>query len=251
MGYRRRPLKLERISGVFARLPARPFGKEARTMPKWAKTIIAIVLLPLCWGAARALARVVAVTGQLDTVWVALLGGAACWWAIYLILPKPMWIYVFGHELTHALSTWLCGGRVQRFRVTPEGGQVVVSKTNFLIALAPYFVPLYAIAVVLIFGVGNALWGWRVQAVWFHLLLGAAYGFHLTLTWYILQTRQTDITGQGYVFSAVVIFLGNVLVLLLALPLLTQRVPLLTAFSWWVADSVTGFAWIANAVTRP
>src|SRR4051812_42665268 len=119
MGYRRRPLKLERISGIFARLAARRSGKEARTMPKWAKTIVAILLLPLCWGAARAFARVVAASGQADTVWVALLGGAACWWAIYLILPKPMWIYVFGHELTHAISTWLCGGSVQRFKVTP------------------------------------------------------------------------------------------------------------------------------------
>jgi Peptidase M50B-like len=217
-------------------------------MPKWAKTIVAILLLPLCWGAARALARVVAASGQADTVWVALLGGAACWWAIYLILPKPMWIYVFGHELTHAISTWLCGGSVQRFKVTPEGGHVVVSKTNFLIALAPYFVPLYAIIVLFVFWAGNSLWAWRVQSVWFHLLVGAAYGFHLTLTWSILQTRQTDITSQGYIFSAVVIFLGNVLVLLLAVPLLTKRVALLTAFSWWIADSVTGFAWIANAV---
>jgi len=213
--------------------------------------IVAILLLPFCWGAARTLARVVAVSGQADTVWVALLGGAACWWAIYLILPKPMWVYVFGHELTHALSTWLCGGRVQRFKVTQEGGQVVVSKTNFLIALAPYFVPLYALIVVAVFWAGNSLWAWGVQSVWFHLLLGAAYAFHLTLTWHILQTRQTDITGQGYIFSAVVIFIGNVLVLLLAIPVLTQRVALFTAFSWWVADSVTGVAWIANAMTRP
>jgi hypothetical protein len=163
------------------------------------------------------------------------------------MLPKPMWVYVFGHELTHALSTWLCGGSVRRFKVTPEGGHVIVSKTNFLIALAPYFVPLYAIMVVIAFWAGNALWAWRVQAVWFHLLSGAAYAFHLTLTWHILQTRQTDITGQGYIFSAVVIFLGNVMVLLAAIPLLTQRVSLLTALSWWIADSVSGFAWVTNA----
>jgi len=32
---------------------------------------------------------------------VPLLAGAACWVVIFLLLPKPMWIYVFGHELTH------------------------------------------------------------------------------------------------------------------------------------------------------
>ena len=216
-------------------------------MPKWAKTVVALLLLPLCWGAARALARVVSASGQADTVWVALLGGAACWWAIYLMLPKPMWVYVFGHELTHAISTWLCGGSVRRFKVTSDGGQVVVSKTNFVIALAPYFVPLYAILVVTVFWVINLLGAWRVHPVWFHLLLGAAYAFHLTLTWHILQTCQTDITGQGYSFSAVIIFLGNVLVLLAGIPLLTQRVGVLTALAWWVSDSIAGLGWIANA----
>ena len=216
-------------------------------MPKWAKTILAILLLPFCWGAVRALGRVIAASGQADTVWVALLGGAGCWWAIYLILPKPMWVYVFGHELTHALSTWLCGGSVRRFKVTSDGGHVVVSKTNFLIALAPYFVPLYAIIVVIVFWAGNLLWAWGAHAVWFHLLLGAAYAFHLTLTWNILQTRQTDITGQGYVFSAVIIFLGNMLVLLTAVPVLTQRVGILTAMAWWISDSVAGFAWVGRS----
>lgn len=216
-------------------------------MPKWAKTIVAILLLPVCWGAARALGRVVSASGQADTVWVALLGGAACWWAIYLMLPKPMWVYVFGHELTHALSTWLCGGSVRRFKVTSDGGHVVVTKTNFLIALAPYFVPVYAIAVVLVFWAASALGTWRLHPVWFHLLLGAAYGFHLTLTWNILQTRQTDITSQGYIFSAVIIFLGNILVLLVGIPLLTQRLSVLTAMGWWVADSITVFASLANA----
>ena len=66
-------------------------------------------------------------------------GGAACWVVIYLLLPKPMWIYVFGHELTHALWVWLFGGSVKKFKVTSDGGHVIVDKTNFLIALSPYF----------------------------------------------------------------------------------------------------------------
>lgn len=217
-------------------------------MPKWAKSIVAILLLPLCWGAARALGRVVAASGQAETIWVALAGGAACWWVVYLMLPKPMWVYVFGHELTHALSTWLCGGSVRRFKVTPDGGHVVVSKSNFLIALAPYFVPVYALLVVMIFSAGNFFWAWTHHAVWFHLLLGAAYAFHLTLTWHILQVRQTDITSQGYLFSTVIIFLGNVLVLLAAIPLLTQRVTILTALSWWISDTILALAWLRTAL---
>ncbi len=108
-------------------------------MPKWIKLIIAILLLPFCAGAAMALWRVLVASYGADTVWVPLLAGAACWGVIFLLLPKPMWIYVFGHELTHALWTWLFGGKVKKMKVTSDGGHVIISKTNFLIALAPYF----------------------------------------------------------------------------------------------------------------
>src|SRR5262245_15425951 len=101
------------------------------------KTMIAVLLLPVCVGAALALVRLVRETGSAETFWVAFLGGAGCWWAVFLILPKPMLIYVFGHELTHALWAWLFGGRVKKFKVTSKGGHVVISKSNFLIVLAP------------------------------------------------------------------------------------------------------------------
>ena len=72
-------------------------------MPKWVKTIIAILLIPLCIGVTNAVVRVLRASGGANTVWVPMLAGAACWLVILLLLPKPMWIYVFGHELTHAL----------------------------------------------------------------------------------------------------------------------------------------------------
>ena len=175
-------------------------------MPKWVKTILALLLLPICVGEAQALWRVVGASGNAATIWVPLGAGAGCWLIIFALLPKPMWVYVFGHELTHALWTWLSGGSVKKFKVTSSGGHVVVSKTNFLIALSPYFFPLYAVVVVLVFVVGQWLWDWRAHVMWFHLALGVAYAFHLTLTWHILQTQQTDITSQGWLFSAVVIF---------------------------------------------
>ena len=206
-------------------------------MPKWLKLIIAILLLPFCAGAVGALIRVIRVAGVVDTFWVSFLGGAACWLAVYLLLPKPMLVYVFGHELTHALWTWVFGGRVKRFKFSARGGHVVVTRSNCLIVLAPYFFPLYAMLVVLGFALGHLLFGWHQYRVWFHLFLGAAYSFHLTLTWHILQTRQSDITSQGYLFSVVIIFLGNIAVLLIGLPLLTAQVGLVTAFSWWLQST--------------
>lgn len=205
-------------------------------MPKWLKTILAILLLPVCIGAVRALLRLLAQTGRAETIWVALAGGAGCWLAVFFLLPKPMRLYVFGHELTHALSTLAFGGKVKKFKVTSSGGHVVVTKNNFVIALAPYFLPLYVVLIVCVFTVGHLLWGWTQYLVWFHFSVGAAYAFHVTLTCHILQTRQSDITSQGYLFSAVVIFLGNIGVLLVGVPLLAD-VPLLSVLGWWVNES--------------
>jgi len=206
---------------------------------RWVKFIFAIFLLPACAILTQtfftAFARA-AVTQRLwagEEFWFFSLG-AVLWLIAFFGLPRPMLVYVFGHELTHALWVLLMGGRVSRFRVGREGGHVVTNRNNFWIALAPYFFPLYAILVVLLFLAGHWLWNWQHYVVWFHLLLGAAYAFHLTLTWHILKNSQPDITQQGYLFSAVIIFLGNVSVLLVGIPFLTARLNVLTAFHWWV-----------------
>jgi hypothetical protein len=211
---------------------------DTPAVPKWCKTIIAILLLPVCAGAVEALWRVLKASGSADTIWVAALAGAACWVVIYWLLPKPMWVYVFGHELTHALWTWLLGGKVKKFKASANGGHVVVTKSNFFIALAPYFFPLYAVLVVAVFVAGHLIWDWRTYLVWFHLLLGAAYAFHVTLTWCALRNNQTDVVDQGYLFSAVIIFLGNIIVLLLGIPLLAAKVDVPTALGWWAAGTV-------------
>lgn len=195
---------------------------------------VGILLLPVCVATAKAVWLALGAMGGADRIWLPMLAGAASWIVVFLLLPKPMLVYVFGHELTHAIWTWLFGGRVKKFKSSSDGGHVVTTKSNFLIVLAPYFFPLYAVMLVLIFVAFILVGAWRREYVpWFHLLLGAAYAFHLTLTWHILQTRQSDITSQGYIFSAVVIFLGNAFVLLIGAPLL-MRHSLLDGFVSWL-----------------
>lgn len=224
-------------------------GPALYMQARWIKTVAGVLLLPLCIGAMGSLARVLAASGRATPFWVAVVGGMACWAVVYRLLPRPMWLYVFGHELTHALWTWLCGGRVKRFKVTSRGGHVIITKSNFLIALAPYFFPVYVLAVVLAYLLCDLVWGpaIRPHAGWFHLLLGFAYAFHVTLTWVALQTEQTDITGQGFFFSATVIVLGNLMVLLLGLPVLTG-VGVKAALSWWMLDTGAVFQRLAHWV---
>ena len=181
-------------------------------MPKWIKFIIAILLLPVCAGAARALWRVLCASGRADTVWVPLLAGAACWLVIFLLLPKPMWIYVFGHELTHALWTWLFGGQVKKMKVVVRRRPRRHVQNQFSSSrwrrIFSRFTPRWSSCVFAArpfdLGLARIIWSGFICAV------GAAYAFHVTLTWHTLKTRQSDITSQGWLFSAVIIFLGNV-----------------------------------------
>jgi len=207
--------------------------------------MLALLLLPVAVAEVMAMTRVLAASGSADTTWIPLLAGFASWLVIFLLLPKPMWIYVLGHELTHALWTWLFGGSVKDMKISAEGGHVIVSKHNFLIVLAPYFFPLYAILVVLVYLLGNLFWDWQPYRVWFHLALGAAYAFHLSLTWHVLQTQQSDITSQGWLFSGVIIFLGNLTWLLLGVPLITGKPGLTQALGWWEHDLLLIFHWFA------
>ena len=217
-----------------------------RRVLKWLKFFIAVLLLPVCAGAALALGAVLRVCGGADLTWIPFLAGVACWCVIFFLLPKPMWIYVFGHELTHALWAWLFGGKVKKMKVTSSGGHVIVTKTNFLITLAPYFFPLYAVMVMVIFAAGHWIWGWEKFLVYFDLLLGMAYSFHVTLTFHTLQTQQSDITSQGYLFSGVVIFLGNIIILLFGIPLLTQKITLYGALKLWITHTVAVLHWLQS-----
>jgi hypothetical protein len=206
-------------------------------MPKWIKLLVGLALLPVALGVTRALGRVLAVSGRAEAVWLATLAGAALWLAVLWLLPKPTRLYVFGHELTHALWAWAFGAKVQGLKAGARGGQVTVSRSNFLVALAPYFFPVYALLVVAGFVLGGLVWDWRGQEVWFHLLLGAAYAFHMTFTVEALQTSQSDLAGQGYFFSIVVIWLGNGFGLLVGAALLTAQVGVLTAMGWAWEDT--------------
>ena len=211
-------------------------------MPKWIKFIIAVLLLPACAGAARALWHTVRAglhSPRHDAllIWIPLLAGVACWFVIFFLMPRPMWLYVFGHELTHALWTWLFHGEIKKMKVSAKGGHVIISKTNFLIALAPYFFPLYALIVIGVFALGNLIWGWHDYLPIFYLVLGAAYAFHATLTGHVLRMEQTDVTSQGYLFSAVVIFLGNVVPLLFAIPVLNHHPDIFKTCAEWCAET--------------
>lgn len=181
-------------------------------------------------------------------MWIPLLCGGGCWLVIFLCLPQSTWLYVVGHELTHVVWSWGFGGKLKKFKASSKGGYVIITKSNSLIALAPYFFPLYAMIVVAIFAPLNAFWPQPQLVPVFHLLLGTTYAFHVTWTWEVIRTEQSDIINQGYVFSAAVIALGNLFILVFGIAFLAGKPTGMEVAQLWGSEIGRSFVWIWNQI---
>ena len=221
---------------------------EPLTVPtKWVKFVFAIFLLPICGVLTQtfftAFARAT-VTQRLWTgeeFWFFSLG-AVLWLIAFFGLPRPILIYVFGHELTHALWVWLMGGRVSRFRVSTDGGHVVTTKANFWIALAPYFFPIYSIAAIGIYGALSVFLNMQPYGRLLYAVIGVTWAFHFTFTCWMIPKNQTDLTDQGTFFSLVVIYMMNLVLLSVMLILASPQI----TFQNFSADLLTNLANFSN-----
>ena len=177
---------------------------------------LGLLLLPLCISTSLAALALVTVAqpagaGIIPPSAYALGGGYLAWLVVYFVMPRPVRTYILAHELTHALWGAVMGARIFSVKVSKHQGSVTLSKSNFLITLAPYFFPLYTMLVI-----GGYLvlsWFYAVEGyylVWL-FLIGFTWGFHFTFTLSSLFQHQTDIQEFGRLFSYTVIYIGNVL----------------------------------------
>jgi hypothetical protein len=153
-------------------------------------------------------------------------------------------LYVFGHELTHALWVWLMGGRVSRFKVGREGGHILTDKNNFLIALAPYFFPLYSILVIALYGALSLFVNMQPYGRLLYALIGGTWAFHLTFTCWMIPKNQSDLSDNGTIFSLVVIYLINLLLLSAMLIIVSPHI----TFASFGADILRNIANFSHAI---
>ena len=196
---------------------------------RWLKQIIAIFLLPVAWILTRAFfcsfsqATINHAFWASEEFWFFSLG-AILWLIAFVGLPKPIVMYVFGHELTHVVWVWLMGGKVREFRIGRDGGHIVSDTTNFWIALAPYFCPIYSVVVFGLYGGIGLFMDVEPYHRWLFALIGLTWMFHLTFTLWMLWNGQTDLIEHGTFFSMMVIYLMNFLVLSFMLILASRDV---------------------------
>src|SRR5512146_2599417 len=123
---------------------------------RFVKILLGLALVPACLGFTRQLgATVFSVAYKPDAPYVFLAGGLV-YLTVHLLFRKPIFTYVIGHELTHALFAMLFGGSVKSLSAGERGGRVTVTKSNFMITLAPYFFPLYTVLALLGYGSARA-----------------------------------------------------------------------------------------------
>ncbi|MEW6515978.1 MAG: M50 family metallopeptidase [candidate division FCPU426 bacterium] len=177
-------------------------------------------------------------------VQLAFVTGAGVYLVMHLLLWKPIFIHVMGHELTHAFWAVLLGGKIKSLSVSREGGQVTLSKTNFLIALAPYFFPLYTFMLLPIY---------FIAAPKFYPLLsffiGLTLAFHLALTLHSLRDRQSDIRQVGVFFSLAFVYFMNLVMVVMVLSIISPDIITLPVFFLETGRLFAAFvAWMAEWV---
>ncbi len=174
---------------------------------------------------------------------LAFITGFGVYLVMHLLLWKPVFIHIMGHELTHAFWAVILGGKIKSLLVSQEGGQVTLSKTNFFIALAPYFFPIYTFLILPIYFIAAPKF-YPIPA----FLIGFTLALHLALTIHSLHDRQSDIWEIGLFFSMAFIYLMNLIVIVIIISVISPEVitlPELVRESWrlsmaWLLKIIAG-----------
>ncbi len=183
---------------------------------------IALLLLPLCWVTTWTfLTRFSQATvdqsfWKTAEFWYFATGALVMlgWFWSGLLKTFFLYLYVLGHELTHAIFVLLYRGRVTEFHVSVDGGYITTNKTNLVIALSPYFVPFWSVIFATLYAIIRFSAG--LSQKWDCLLygiLGVTWTFHMIWTLWMIPRDQPDLKDNGTFLSLVIIYLANLLVL--------------------------------------
>ena len=150
--------------------------------------------------------------------------GVLAYLFFHLFIFKPDYLYIFGHEITHALAGVLCGARITEFKVSKGGGHVRLTKSNLFIDLAPYFIPVYTLFLFLAY--------WLVKHFFdsgseYHRIYifgtGFSIAFHIIMTRDVLRIKQPDLKKFGAIFSLLLIYAFNLFIVALIICIIIDK----------------------------
>lgn len=219
------------------------------------RMLLAFVLLPVCWVTTwtflRQFSHATVERGfwQSSQFWYFAVGALVMlgWFWSKICQPAFLYCYVFGHELTHAAFVKCFGGKVLDINWGSEGGYVTTDKTNWVIALSPYFVPFWS-SVTVVFYLATKFFFevTPLGSLVFYGAMGATWSFHLAWTLWMIPRDQPDLKENGTFLSLVLIYFGNLLVLITLLCLAAPE-PLESFQEFWHSWIGTALTWGSDA----
>jgi hypothetical protein len=175
------------------------------------KLVIGVLIIPVAFGISIAFYRNITLIKELAGSLNYFIWGIVSYVILHLLFYKPTYLYVLGHEAVHAGVSWLFGGKVKSFDVSGEGGKVTTDKSNVVVELSPYFIPIYAIIITFIYFI--LISSYNINGSIFVFLIGFALALHIISTIEILKVRQPDIVKSGYFFSIALVYVLNIVVI--------------------------------------
>jgi hypothetical protein len=241
---RRRRLNLS-VAGVIPK----------RVPKRWVKLIVGVFLIPPALVLTQTFFTAFARTTVRDRFWITeefwfFSLGVLLWMVAFFGLPRPQWLYVFGHELTHALWVTLLGGKVHRFQVGSKGGHVLSDRTNTWIALAPYFFPIYSLLAISIFGFCGLFVDMSPYRCVLYAVIGATWAMHTSFTCWMIPKGQPDLHYGGTFFSVMVIYVMNLALLAALLIVASPQLTWLGFATELLEDAVSLTHWATLVVAQ-
>lgn len=192
--------------------------KKGKGLKLFFKLVTGVLVIPLAAGISIAFYNNVVFVKELAGSLRYLAWGVVAYAVIHLLFYRPTYLYVLGHEAVHAGMSWIFGGKVTSFKVSEEGGSVGTTKSNTVVELGPYFVPIYAIIISIVYFIVAS--SYSINGSIFIFLIGFTLAFHVISTIEVMKIRQPDIMKSGYIFSIVMAYILNIVVISLIFELL-------------------------------
>ena len=188
------------------------------------RVALAILLIPVDIAYACVFYEQLSTIRQVRPPELAFLLGVTAYLAFHVLVIAPTRLYVFGHELMHAIATWMTGGQVKGFHVGSKSGSVKATGINTFSALAPYFVPVYAVLWALLYGIFSLFRKTAPWSQWFFFGLGVTLTFHLVFTVDVLKRKQPDLETVGPILALGLILWVNMALVIAAISLVIPEV---------------------------
>ena len=231
-------------------------GSIPRHVPKrWVKLVVALFLIPPALVLTQTFFTAFARTTVHDGFWITeefwfFFLGVILWMVAFFGLPRPQWLYVFGHELTHAIWVTLLGGKVHHFHVGSKGGHVLSDRTNTWIALAPYFFPFYSVVAIVIYGLCGLFFDVAPYRCLLYAVIGGTWAMHMSFTCWMIPKGQPDLHYGGTFFSVMVIYLLNLALLAAFLIMASPQLTWLGFAEELFQDSVDATHWVTLKIAQ-